>query len=340
MADGEINNQEPAEEVQAPSAQQSQIATYVWSTYDINVVSTGTLVGIHQQGKDYDLSMTGCLRLVGNVYKVTINGHDLELDQDGKVVRCTPQSQDYYDKTLMMVTATMDASTAIGGAMTRSNPDPVSGYTEEVTLTVMEPRDNFAVQTLNAMLIHADHPETFNDAKMLYYARAAYKWAQAMMIAAADSRHGSSESQSQQTVDINTNNLQSNTEQLLYNIGQYLKTGVAIKDLEKVTDSYEVPFIDANLYIDVSIWKTKQIKFEFRTDMAYSDIYVYMSLAIREQSGEQVVTGTRKVGFTLAKGTIVQVFGLDELVTDITSISTMSIRGQGVTDRNSYVLNM
>lgn len=40
-------------------------------------------------------------------------------------------------------------------------------YNDEVNLTVMEPRDSFAIQILNAMLIHADHPETFNDAAML-----------------------------------------------------------------------------------------------------------------------------------------------------------------------------
>lgn len=186
----------------------------------------GVLVGF-QQTASYDLSKTG--KLVRDKewqdppYSITIEGVVLHVNKDGKVVSSTPSSS-YVGQTLQMVEVNMGTEGSIGTSITRSSGSGADAdHDATAVLSTIEPRDHFAMNVLNAMLIHADRPETFDDATMLMYSRAAYKWAQAMMIAAADSREGTSTQQSTQ-VTVNPNDLQSNTEQLLYNLTQAINT--------------------------------------------------------------------------------------------------------------------
>lgn len=202
--------------------------TYNWITFNLSDALAGTLVGFPVENKDYDLSNTGTLTGPGPVYTVKIGGYTLKVLGDGSVNKVTPSNASWLNQTLQMVTADMGDTGAVGGAITRSSGSSGTGHDDVAILTNIEPRDQFAVQVLNAMLIHADHPEAFDDAKMLSYSRAAYRWAQAMMIAAADSREGQSTTPST-TVDVNSGDLQSNTEKLLYNIGEYMKNGITIK---------------------------------------------------------------------------------------------------------------
>lgn len=202
--------------------------TYNWTTFNLTSALAGTLVGF-QQTDDYDLSCTGVLQYNPRGYnEVTIKGHTLRVEADGTISYCVPSNEEFEAGTLKMVTATMGDTGSVGGAVTRSSGSSGTGHDNVAILTNIEPRDQFAVQVLNAMLIHAKHPEAFDDAKMLSYSRAAYRWAQAMMIAAADSREGQSTEPST-AVDVNLGDLQSNTEKLLYNIGEYLKNGVTVK---------------------------------------------------------------------------------------------------------------
>ncbi len=201
--------------------------TYTWTTFDLDSALSGTLVGF-QQTDSYDLSCTGNLVGPGPVYTVKFLGYTLKVLSDGTVNKVTPANATWLNQTLKMVTADMGSTGAVGGNVTRSSGSSGTGYNDVAVLTNIEPRDQFAVQVLNAMLIHADHPESFDDAKCLMYSRAAYRWAQAMMIAAADSREGQSTTPST-AVDVNSGDLQSNTEKLLYNIGEYLKNGVTVK---------------------------------------------------------------------------------------------------------------
>jgi hypothetical protein len=202
--------------------------TYTWnSTFSLEDALSGVLVGF-QKTNDWDLSETGLLEFVGSRYQVYINGYKLYVENTGKVVECKPANSSYLNQTLKMVTADMGDTGAVGGAITRSSGSSGTGHDDQAILTNIEPRDQFAVQVLNAMLIHTEHPEAFDDAKCLMYSRAAYRWAQAMMIAAADSREGQSTTPST-GVDVNSGDLQSNTEKLLYNISQSMKNGVALK---------------------------------------------------------------------------------------------------------------
>lgn len=182
------------------------------------------LVGF-RQSNDYDLSYTG--KLTGKLTasgapamagQVTIDGHELLVDGNGLVIKSTPSSS-YLGQTLRMVTTDMGDEGGVGGSVTRA--DGSSSY-----VSSMEPRDYFAMNALNAMLINMESPESKDDATCLMYSRAAYRWAQAMMIAAADSREGTSTSSSSTTtVEVKSGDLQSNIEKLLYNITLYLKDG-------------------------------------------------------------------------------------------------------------------
>lgn len=297
--------------------------TYTWnSTFSLEDALSGVLVGF-QKTNDWDLSETGLLEFVGSRYQVYINGYKLYVENTGKVVECKPANSNYLNHTLQMVTADMGDEGAVGGAITRSSGSSGTGHDDQAILTNIEPRDQFAVQVLNAMLIHTEHPEAFDDARCLMYSRAAYRWAQAMMISAADSREGQSTTPST-GVDVNSGDLQSNTEKLLYNIGEYMKNGMAVKN---VTEAYNVPTIQGGITITASIFKQKFIRFEVST-MVYSDVSVYLTLTTND--------GARNVGHIIPKGSVVVLMPLDDAVTDITAINSKSIRGKGGNDPNTY----
>ena len=192
--------------------------TYNWTTFNLQDALSGTLVGFRQTN-EYDLSKTGVFeRNMNKVpnYKVVIGGVVLGVNKEGVVETSQPTSA-YIGQTLQMVRAEMGQYGAVGRSLTRTYGPSGEGHDDVAVLANIEPRDQFAIQALNAMLIHTDHPESFDDAKCLMYSRAAYRWAQAMMIAAADSREGQSTTPST-TVDVNSGDLQSNTEKLLYNL--------------------------------------------------------------------------------------------------------------------------
>lgn len=213
--------------------------TYTWTTsFNLGDALNGTLVGFPVTDKPYDLSNTGTLVGPGPVYTVKFGGYTLKVLEDGTVNKVTPANDSWLNQTLQMVTAVMGDDGAVGGTVRRAAGE-TEGHDANVTLTVMEPRDHFAIQVLSAMLVHADHPETFDDATCLSYSTAAYRWAQAMMQAAANSRYGQSTQEQPSEVDVNPSDLQDNKEKLLYNMSLHLKgladTGLKITEMPDVT---------------------------------------------------------------------------------------------------------
>lgn len=203
--------------------------TYNWNTFNLDDAEAGALVGI-QVGAEYDLTYTGHIykltRFVGEggYFLVKMNGYVAEADLNGRITKCTPSNADLEGITLQIVTTDMGDNAAVGSAVTRSSGSSGSGRSSTAVLSTMEPRDHFAMNALNAMLTHTEHPETLDDATCLMYSLAAYRWAQAMMIAAADSREGTSTSQGGTTQEeVNAKDLQSNTEKILYNMNESLK---------------------------------------------------------------------------------------------------------------------
>ena len=324
--------------------------TYTWSTFNISDALNGALVGVGGSTTPDDISkVAGSLVRTDKVtgYKVVINGKTAYLDNTGKVVQSVPSGAFTVNQQMYIATATIQET--VGTTITRSE-GAEQDYDANVSLTSMEPRDTFAIQILSAMLVHAGNPETFDDATISMYSRAAYRWAYGMMEAAANTRHGQALTPST-NITVNTNDLQSNTEKLLYNMSKSLEQGIVVKGtnalgsepvhtkitsmpdvtIDGVTDAYTIPDI-GSIAIAATIFQQKYIRFEVQTYMAYSDVSVYLTLAVKE--GE--TTTTRNVGYIIPKGSVVTIMPLDDAVTEITSISTKSVRGCGYNDPNTY----
>lgn len=119
-------------------------------------------------------------------YYAKINGVTYWINRVGEVVTILPTpATTYAVNKLVMVNATMAITRGTDGAMTRG---VTPGHESDVDLSSMEPRDQFAIHALNSMLERVDHPESVDDSTILLYSRAAYKWAQGMVIASSDQR--------------------------------------------------------------------------------------------------------------------------------------------------------
>lgn len=330
--------------------------TYTWSTFKISEALAGALVGF-QQTETYDLSKTGTIINEGKSgqYKIIIDGITMVVDMTGVVLSTNPVSN-YVGMSLKIVKTEMGDNGSVGSSVARTRGSSGEGHNATAVLSTIEPRDHFAMNVLNAMLVHMDKPETKDDATMLMFSRSAYKWAQAMMIAAADSREGQSTTPST-AVDVKSGDLQSNTEKLLYNISKAMENGIVVRaedtltvqaeitdmpditfdgtpsvnvaNMNMVRDSFDIPTISGGIDIDVSIFKSKYIRFE-ADPMVYSDISIYLTLTTDD--------GNREVGYVMTRGSVVSLMELDENVTSITSINTKTIRGQGGNDPNEYTL--
>lgn len=207
------------------------MTNYTWISFDIDEALAGKVVGF-EQSQGYDLSKTGVLTKAGGgptPYCVTIDGIKLWVNRSGLVVDASAATS-YINTPLKMVTATMGKDGEVGSSVARTRGRSSEGHSATAVLSTMEPRDHFAMNVLNAMLVHMTDAASMDDASMLRYSYAAYRWAQAMMIAAADSREGTSTDTSPSSeVEIKADDLQSNTEKLLYNMVQYMKDGIVVK---------------------------------------------------------------------------------------------------------------
>lgn len=339
--------------------------TYTWTTFNLDDALAGTLVGFQQSDGtttiDYDISKTGRL-LKGPGYtdfNVNINGIKLIVDKDGNVLATNPyyepwspvttgegeQAETTY-KQLQMVTTEMGDVGSVGGKATRTrgSTSGQSGPTD-VTITSMEPRDQFAVRAMQTMMERIDHPEALDDASMLMYAYASYKWAQAMVLAMADSRNTDAPSGgSTPSGSVNPGDLQTNTEKLLYDMNQLLKDGVAIRGSEDPLDkpvlisgeSISTP--DTNVTIEVSVVNKKCVKFEFLRLYAASDLSIFVTLTCKVGETAGV---SRSAGFVIPKGSTVFVGSVDPDITEITALSSPTLRGKGSSlDSYTYMMSL
>lgn len=214
------------------------VATYHWYNFDREVAVEGTLVGF-RQADDNDLSQTGKLfvnksnDLYFDSYKVVILGYTLWISDTGAVTKVYPEDGTFnIGETLQMCVCTMETTYGTQQGITRA---PSSGSAEQIAdISALEPRDHFAMQALAAMLQQNKGCEAFGDSTIIFFCRAAYRWAQGMMIAAADARASVEKVDNSRTpgvekgedkeeklgyLDVNTNQITSLTDKLLYNIG-------------------------------------------------------------------------------------------------------------------------
>lgn len=197
--------------------------TYTWSEFDLDAALAGMLVGFKNSdidGGSHDtanLDYTGKLMRdtsnTGTPYKITIGGIPMWVNSSGVVKICANST--FANKTLYIITAEISQSVGTSQPLTKAD----EGYEDVITISSLEPRDQFAMHTLNTLLAKLDHPETFDDASIMQICAAAYRWANGMMQAAADVRKAivASGGTPSSTLDVDTSEL-TNSEKLLYNI--------------------------------------------------------------------------------------------------------------------------
>jgi len=335
--------------------------TYTWTTFNLSSALSGTPVGFPNSdpNKTYDISKTGIATsksTLGSI-KVIIQGITLYADKDGKVIETVPDSEwspvttgegeqavTTYSQ-LQMVTTEMGTESAVGGQATRTRGSTGQSTTTDVTITSMEPRDQFAVRAMQTMIGKLEHPEALDDASMLMYAYASYKWAQAMVLAMADSRNTDGSGGSTPSGgSVSPGDLQTNTEKLLYDMSQLLKDGVAIRGSEDPLDkpvlisgeSISTP--DTNVTIEVSVVNKKCVKFEFLRLYAASDLSIYVTLTCKVGETAGV---SRSAGFVIPKGSTVFVGSVDPDITEITALSSPTLRGKGSSlDLYTYMMSL
>lgn len=277
---------------------------------------------------------TGFLKRHGGNYTTIIEGVNYVVNSMGRNVDET----DNVHTQLYLVEATIVQTYGTQQAWTRG---PEAG-TDPGTIVSLEPRDHFAIAVLQTIIGNLPNAESVNDSAIMQYSYAAYRWAQGMMIAAADSRAAAT-TPSGGAIDVSQSDLQGNSEKLLYNIAEYMKNGVTIKG---TTAAGTVPVqtqteiadkaqsvAPTTINIAYSIYKTKFIRMEIASPyMAYSDVSVVFELAVTESGG----ASTRKVSFIIPKGSVIVVEGLDADVLTITSVTSATVRGKDVNDPNTY----
>lgn len=157
--------------------------TYSWSAFDLNEALKGTLVGLHDVTDDSNFGKTGTLerdtKYPTAQYRATIRGESVWCDADGKIAVGTIQGANVAGETLQLATAVLEQPQTV--IETRSGD-------HTATLSSMTPRDQFATEIINSIITHLPDAPNLDDGAMLVAARNAYRWAQAMMLAAYDYR--------------------------------------------------------------------------------------------------------------------------------------------------------
>lgn len=208
-----------------------------YNTFNLQIALAGTPVGIPNPtaavNTDEEAKFTGILNYIPSggmtSYMTEINGSTIYVDNTGLVKSCSPENTNFVpDSTqLYIVDDTLVQTTGSTGNHTRHADDPQGG---NANLSAMQPRDYFANQVLGMLIQKMDKPEAVSDAKIIFFCRAAYRWANGMMVAAANARYADqSGGGTSGEITVNPEDLTDNTERLLYNITQVLKKGVTVK---------------------------------------------------------------------------------------------------------------
>ncbi len=160
--------------------------TPTWLTWNEEDAKLGMLVGFNNETDPYDLTMTGVLSEAPRFtkYQTVISGTTFFINNLGVVMKTVPAGG-FVGRTVRMVTYDMEMSEGTQQAMTRGVADE---YESVADISALEPRDEFAMTALSAMMNNLKGCEAFDDARIFAVCQQAYKWAQGMMLAAANAR--------------------------------------------------------------------------------------------------------------------------------------------------------
>lgn len=160
--------------------------TYTWSAFNLDAALQGALVGIQNTEDSTDIRKTGHLvKATGRTtYSIYFGSTLAYVDEQGIIVECI-SNPSLVKQALKIVTSSIVVTQGTSMPTTRAAGEEVNDVT---TLASLEIRDQFAIQILNGMLSHLDAAHNYDDANIMSVCTAAYKWAQGMMQASADSR--------------------------------------------------------------------------------------------------------------------------------------------------------
>ena len=302
--------------------------SYTWVDFDLGMALQGSVVGFEQTDAS-DLSMTGKL---GSDYSVMLKGTRVYVDALGVVIKTVPNNQALVGLALKMPTATMAETIGSDVEKTRAAG---SGEDQDAHMSNVEARDQFAIAALKVIMDKQPQPWALDDASIISYARHAYRWAEAMMQVGADSRDNQTVTPGQgtQSEDVDMTGA-STSEKLLNNIVaslDKLKEQIDTRVAAKVNDATRI-IEGASVDVTVSILNHTHVQFVFDTYRAFSDLSVLLNLAVTADDG----TTSRTVGFIIPKGSTTFLGDLDDAVTNISAINSITWRGAGYDDTNIY----
>ena len=165
-----------------------------WTTFDLERSKKGTLVGLEQSDLN-DISMTGLLHVENGSqppYRVALNGKTVWCNEEG-VIKKSPDNALLVNQTLKNFSVDLSQDPTI--VITRSG-----GGT--ATMSSTTPRDQFAMEVLQAIINQTKGAPDLDDAAMLNASNTAYRWAQAMMFAASSYRKSDTDTNPDPSTDI------------------------------------------------------------------------------------------------------------------------------------------
>ena len=242
--------------------------SYNTVAFDMDSAVNGALVGVNIQDPNDLSTYCGILkvikdspidapvytkdgRTVKSIHQVTIKGSTIWCTDTGVVLSCTPAIPQIgvvnvitVGTQLAVLKATIPTTSGTSQTRTRT---PEQGHTANIKISELEPRDQFALHALTVIMNKLEHPEAADDANIIQACYTSYRWANAMMLAAADSRtelepyvpSTPSENTPKDEVDVNEKTLSSNIERLLYNISANLHNK-NVKDKKLLDEGYPV----------------------------------------------------------------------------------------------------
>lgn len=170
---------------------------------------SGTLTEYVLNFKQYTQSQSS-YKYSGQVGKSTYY-----FDKDGKCVDGNPVHNLFMVLADIKETQGTDASRGDGSSA------------ETIDVNTMQPREYFACYALQGILGHFPEPLLLDDAQITQISSMAFRIAQGMLAAAADARAATSTTPPSGEVEVDPNNLSTDTDKILYNLNENLSN---IKD--------------------------------------------------------------------------------------------------------------
>ena len=224
----------------------------------------------------------------GAGYKYTVNTLTYECNSSG-----VPFDGD-MSKRLYMVVAELEETR--GTAASRGEGDSK----EEVSIDALQPREQFAMEAMRAIIGSFEDPLHVDTNTVISIADKSFEFAQAMMTKAAEIRAEKKTGDVEQKLDIDSANLTSVTEKILYNMQLTLdefKKCIKEEKIQLTIDELKKCLKDEKLHIEVKNENLPVVVKDVEKDVpvALKTVEGDVPVNINSTAGELPVTGSVSV---------------------------------------------